>query len=54
MPVVLIGCESWSVKLRDEHRLRVFENRVPRTIFGPTGTRKEESGQDCVRKNCVL
>jgi hypothetical protein len=28
-------CETWSVKLREEHRLRVFENRVLRGIFGP-------------------
>jgi hypothetical protein len=30
-------CETWSVKLREEHRLRVFENRVLRRIFGPKG-----------------
>jgi hypothetical protein len=29
------GCETWSLKLREEHRLRVFENRVLRRIFGP-------------------
>jgi hypothetical protein len=33
--VVLYGCEPWSLTLRDEHRLRVFENRVLRKIFGP-------------------
>jgi hypothetical protein len=33
--VVLYGCEIWSLKLREEHRLRVFENRVLRRIFGP-------------------
>jgi hypothetical protein len=33
--VVLYGCETWSLSLREEHRLRVFENRVPRRIFGP-------------------
>jgi hypothetical protein len=33
--VVLYGCETWSVTLREEHRLRVFENRVLRRIFGP-------------------
>jgi len=31
----LYGCESWSLTLREEHRLRVFENRVLRRIFGP-------------------
>jgi hypothetical protein len=34
-PVVLYGWETWSPKLREEHRLRVFENRVLRRIFGP-------------------
>ena len=34
-PVVLYGCETWSLTLREEHRLRVFENRVLRRIFGP-------------------
>jgi hypothetical protein len=35
LPVVLYECEIWSLTLREEHRLRVFENRVPRRIFGP-------------------
>jgi hypothetical protein len=35
LPVVLYGCETWCVMLREEYRLRVFENRVLRTIFGP-------------------
>jgi hypothetical protein len=35
LPVVLYGCESWSLTLREECRLRVFENRVLRRIFGP-------------------
>jgi hypothetical protein len=35
MQVVLYGCETWSLTLREEHRLRVFENRVLRRIFGP-------------------
>jgi hypothetical protein len=34
LPVVLCGRETWSLTLRDEHRLRVFENRVLRRIFG--------------------
>jgi hypothetical protein len=36
LPVVPYGCETWSLTLREEHRLRVFENRVLRRIFGPT------------------
>jgi hypothetical protein len=35
LPVVLYGCETWSLTLREEHRLRVFENRVLTRIFGP-------------------
>jgi hypothetical protein len=35
LPVVLYGCETLSLTLRGEHRLRVFENRVLRRIFGP-------------------
>jgi hypothetical protein len=34
LPVVLYGCETWSLILREEHRLRVFENRLLRRIFG--------------------
>jgi hypothetical protein len=35
LPVVLYGCETWSLTLSEAQRLRVFENRVPRRIFGP-------------------
>jgi len=34
LPVVLYGCATWSVTLREERRLRVFENKVLRRIFG--------------------
>jgi hypothetical protein len=37
LPFVLYGCETWSFTLREEHRLRVFANRVPRRIFGRKG-----------------
>jgi hypothetical protein len=37
------GCETWSLTLREEHRLRVFENRVLRRIFGPK--RDEVTGE---------
>jgi hypothetical protein len=40
LPVVLYGCETWSLTLTEEHRLRAFENRVLR-IFGP---KREEDG----------
>jgi hypothetical protein len=35
LPVVLYGCETWSLTLREEHRLSGFEDRVLRRIFGP-------------------
>jgi hypothetical protein len=41
--MVLYGCEIWSLKLREEHRLRVCENRVLRRIFGPK--RDEVTGE---------
>jgi hypothetical protein len=34
LTVVLYGCETWSLTLRDEHRLKEFKNRVLRRIFG--------------------
>jgi hypothetical protein len=36
-PVVLYGYETWSLTLREEHRLRMFVNRMLRRIFGPKG-----------------
>ncbi|KDR09864.1 Putative uncharacterized transposon-derived protein F52C9.6, partial [Zootermopsis nevadensis] len=41
LPVVLYGCETWSLTQREGHRLQVFENRVLRRIFGP---RREDDG----------
>jgi hypothetical protein len=35
LPVILYGCDTWSLTVREEHKLRVFENRVLRRIFGP-------------------
>jgi hypothetical protein len=34
LPVVLYGCETWFLTLREEHKLKVFENKVLRRIFG--------------------
>jgi hypothetical protein len=41
LPTVLYGCETLSLTVREEHRLRVFENRALRRIFGP-----KEGGSD--------
>jgi hypothetical protein len=35
VPVILYGCDTWSLTVREEHKLRVFENRVLKRIFGP-------------------
>jgi hypothetical protein len=43
LPFVLYGCETWSLTLREEHRLSVFENKVLRRIFGPK--RDEGTGE---------
>ncbi|KAJ4435446.1 hypothetical protein ANN_18061 [Periplaneta americana] len=43
LPVVLYGCETWTLTLRQEHRLRVFENKVLRKIFG--AKRDEVTGE---------
>jgi hypothetical protein len=43
LPVVLYGCETWYLTSREEHRLRVFENRVLRGTFGPK--RDEVTGE---------
>jgi hypothetical protein len=43
LPFLLYGCETWSLTLREEHKLRVFETRVQRRIFGPK--RDEIMGQ---------
>jgi len=43
LPVILYGCETWSLTLREERRVRVFEKRVLRRIFGPK--RDEVTGE---------
>jgi len=46
LPVVLYGCEIWSLTLREVSKLRVFENRVLRRIFGP---RRDKVTGECRR-----
>ena len=43
LPIVLYGCETWSLTLREERRVRMFENRVLRRLFGPK--RDEVTGE---------
>jgi hypothetical protein len=55
--VVLYECETWSLALREENRLRVFENRVFR-IFGPKRDDMmgvgEDDGENCIKRNFVI
>ena len=51
LPVVLYGCETWSLKLREERKLRVFENMVLRRIFGPRRDEVTGNGGDCITRS---
>jgi hypothetical protein len=48
LPVALCECESWSLTLREEHRVRVFESRLLRRILGPKRDKVREVGENCV------
>jgi hypothetical protein len=52
LPVVLYGCETWSLTLREEHTLGVFENRVLRRIFRPR--RDEVTEENCIMKSFMF
>jgi hypothetical protein len=54
LPVVLYECETWSLTLREEHRLRVFENRVLRRIFGPKRDEVTGEWRNCITKSFVI
>jgi hypothetical protein len=51
----MYGCETWSLTLREEHRLRVFDNRVLRRIFGP---KRDEgtggNGGSCTMRSFII
>jgi len=49
--VVLYGCETWSLTLREERKLRVFENKVLRRIFGPRRDEVRGNGGDCITRS---
>ena len=50
-PVVLYGCETWSLILREERKLRVFENMVLRRIIGPRRDEVTGNGGDCITRS---
>ena len=54
LAVVLYGCETWSLTLREEGRLRVFENRVLRRVFGPKRDKVTGNGENYIMKNLVI
>jgi len=54
LPVVVYGCETWSLILREECRLRVFENRVLRIILGLRGTKLQGSGENYIMRSLMI
>jgi hypothetical protein len=54
LPVVSCGYESWSLTLRREPRLRMFENKVLRKLFSLRGSRPQGSGGDCAVRSLVI
>jgi hypothetical protein len=53
LPVLFCGCETWSLTLREEHRLRVSENNVLRRVFGPNREEVAEAGENCIMRSFV-
>ena len=51
LPVVLYGCEAWSLTLREERKLRGFKNMVLRRIFGPRRDEVMGNGGDCITRS---
>ena len=54
LPVVLYGCETWSLTLREERRLRVFENRVLREISGAKWNEVIGSGENYTMRSLII
>jgi hypothetical protein len=53
-PVALYGCETWSLTLREEHRLRVFQNRVLRRKLGPKRGEVTGGWRNCIIKSFII
>jgi len=51
LPAVLYGCETWSLTLREERKLGVFENSVLRRIFRPREDEVRGSGGECITRS---
>jgi hypothetical protein len=54
LPVVLYGCETWLLRLREECRLKVFENRVLRRVFGPKRDEVTGNGDNYIMRSLVI
>jgi hypothetical protein len=54
LPVVLYGCETWSLTLREKPSLRVLESRVLRRIFGPKRDEVQGSGENYIMRSLVV
>jgi len=54
LPVVLYGCETWSLTLREERRLRLFESRVLRRVFGPKRDEAIGNGENYIMSSLVI
>ena len=54
LPVVLCGCETWSLTLKEESRLRVFENRVLRRIFVPKRDEVTGNGENYIMRSLMF
>ena len=54
LSLVVYGCETWSLTLREERRLRVFENRVLRRIFGLIGMRLQVTAEIYIMRSLML
>jgi hypothetical protein len=52
--VVIYGCEAWSLTVREEHKLRVFENMVVRMIFGPKRDGVTGEGESCIMRSFII
>jgi len=54
LPAVLYGCETWLLTLREEHRMRVYENRVLRKLFGPKRDKVTGNGEYCITRSLMI
>jgi hypothetical protein len=54
LPVVLYGCDTWSLTLREQYRLKMFENKVLRRIFGPKRNEGREDVENCIKGMFVI